>query len=118
MKIILIILKKIRNHSQHYFFYVYAEAVLKFAKLNTASVASRSVCSRAKPTAYTGFGIPDSLLKKILNTEHTEYTKNVNSYKDILQKKMKKSNLGMRACPNYLVSLLACKYNFVILKLA
>jgi hypothetical protein len=26
-------------------------------KLNTASVASRSVCSRAKPTAHTGFGI-------------------------------------------------------------
>ncbi|MDR0391135.1 MAG: hypothetical protein LBH59_04460 [Planctomycetaceae bacterium] len=29
----------------------------KIRKLNTASVASRSVCSRAKPTAHTGFGI-------------------------------------------------------------
>jgi hypothetical protein len=37
--------------------YFYAEAVLKSAKLNTASAASRSVCSRAKPTAHTGFGI-------------------------------------------------------------
>jgi hypothetical protein len=36
---------------------LYAEAVLKFAKLNTASVASRSVCSRAKHSAHTGFGI-------------------------------------------------------------
>ncbi|MDR0392284.1 MAG: hypothetical protein LBH59_10290 [Planctomycetaceae bacterium] len=34
-----------------------AEAVLKSAKLNTASAASQSVCSRAKPTAHTGFGI-------------------------------------------------------------
>jgi hypothetical protein len=42
-------------------FHLYAEAVLKFAKLNAASVASRSVCSRAKPTAHTGFGIPNKL---------------------------------------------------------
>ncbi|MDR0391470.1 MAG: hypothetical protein LBH59_06165 [Planctomycetaceae bacterium] len=39
------------------FNFCYAEAVLKSAKLNTASAASRSVCSRAKPTAHTGFGI-------------------------------------------------------------
>ncbi|MDR0391577.1 MAG: hypothetical protein LBH59_06700 [Planctomycetaceae bacterium] len=40
----------------------YAEVVLKSAKLNTASVASRSVCSRAKPTAHTGFGISHFIL--------------------------------------------------------
>jgi hypothetical protein len=38
----------------------YAEAVLKFTKLKTLSVASRSVCSRAKPTAHTGFGISNA----------------------------------------------------------
>jgi hypothetical protein len=36
---------------------IYAEAVLKFAKLNTESATTWSVCSRAKPTAHTGFGI-------------------------------------------------------------
>jgi hypothetical protein len=37
----------------------YAEAVLKSAKLNTASATTWSVCSRAKPTAHTGFSILD-----------------------------------------------------------
>jgi hypothetical protein len=36
---------------------IYAEAVFKFAKLNTGSVASQSVCSWTKLTAHTGFGI-------------------------------------------------------------
>jgi hypothetical protein len=40
----------------------FAEAVLKSAKLNTASAASRSVCSRAKPTAHTGFGISKDII--------------------------------------------------------
>jgi hypothetical protein len=60
---------------------MYAEAVLKFAKLNTASVASRSVCSRAKPTAHTGFGIANDY-SWVANIAHTSNSINEQFYEN------------------------------------
>ncbi|MDR1479781.1 MAG: hypothetical protein LBJ00_12680 [Planctomycetaceae bacterium] len=38
---------------------LFYSSCFKIPEADYASVASRSGCSRAKPTAHTGFGIPD-----------------------------------------------------------
>jgi hypothetical protein len=50
--------QKIFNRSRYFIFVNhYIQAALKSTQLNTVIATTWSVCSRAKPTAHTGFGI-------------------------------------------------------------